>query len=324
MQLNRLEGFYWVGKTGGYAAAARAMPYPITQPAVYQQVKRLEEELEVTLFERVAHGTMRLTRAGQTLHDFIAPFFVGFPAAVRATQASQSGGVLRIHAAHQVVRELLPRWVAALLAERPGAQVEIVEQDTPDVELLRQGKSDLLIDYMREAPPDDIGAHKVAINYGFLIVPAAITPEAPSTSTPPPDAPTPRSPNTRDTESVDLDEASLALIDGLPFVAYNRHLDHHQLQREALRHFGLDPGIAAYVERAECILEMVAAGVGFSFIPSLRERGPDHPGVHATPIDLDDARFPVMALWRQNGPPHPLVDLMLSLPPFSAADLTSS
>ena len=32
--LHRLEGFFWVARTGGYARAARAFPYPITQPAV--------------------------------------------------------------------------------------------------------------------------------------------------------------------------------------------------------------------------------------------------------------------------------------------------
>ena len=38
IQMHRLEGFYWVATAKGYTAAARAFPYPITQPAVYQQV----------------------------------------------------------------------------------------------------------------------------------------------------------------------------------------------------------------------------------------------------------------------------------------------
>ena len=59
IQLHRLEGFFWVAKTGGYARAARAFPYPITQPAVHQQVKKLESELELQLFERVAKDNSR-------------------------------------------------------------------------------------------------------------------------------------------------------------------------------------------------------------------------------------------------------------------------
>ena len=52
IQLHRLEGFYWVARTGGYARAARAFPYPLTQPAVHQQVRKLEEDLGARLFER--------------------------------------------------------------------------------------------------------------------------------------------------------------------------------------------------------------------------------------------------------------------------------
>ena len=45
IRLHQLEGFYYTGLTGGYARAAAAMPYPITEPAVYQQVRKLERSL---------------------------------------------------------------------------------------------------------------------------------------------------------------------------------------------------------------------------------------------------------------------------------------
>ena len=54
IQIHRLEGFYWVAKTLGYARAARAFPYPITQPAIHQQVKKLEVELDLDLFDQPA------------------------------------------------------------------------------------------------------------------------------------------------------------------------------------------------------------------------------------------------------------------------------
>src|SRR6266511_2976284 len=65
MQVARLEGFYWVARTGGYAAAARAFPYPLSQPAVFQQVRKLEKELGLRLFERVGKGELRLNAAGR-------------------------------------------------------------------------------------------------------------------------------------------------------------------------------------------------------------------------------------------------------------------
>ncbi|PRP95118.1 LysR family transcriptional regulator [Enhygromyxa salina] len=299
MQLNRLEGFYWVGHSGGYAAAARAMPYPITQPAVYQQVKRLEEDVEFKLFERVGRGDMRLTPGGQALFDFIAPFFVGYAAAIRAARANATGGLLRIQAAHQLIRELLPGWVAALTAARPGVQVEILEAGTVELEALRRGDTDLLIDHVGAEPPSDIGAKTVAVTYGYLIAPAEL-PGVMSGDL---------------AAQLETPGSSLTALRGLPFIAYSRHLGHHEIQREALGHFDLAPQVVAYLERAECITAMVAAGVGYSFIPSMEPNGPQHPGVRSYPIAVDGARFPVVALWREAGTPHPLIELMLSLAP---------
>ena len=94
IQIHRLEGFYWVAREGGYAKAARAFPYPITQPAVHQQVKKLESELNVQLFERVGKETMQLTAGGQRLYDFVKPFFERLPAVVRSVQGGDFAGVL--------------------------------------------------------------------------------------------------------------------------------------------------------------------------------------------------------------------------------------
>ncbi len=302
MQLNRLEGLYWVGRTGGYASAARAMPYPITQPAVYQQVKRLEEELEVVLFERVGRSRMRLTPAGQIVFDFVAPFFEGFDAVVRAARASASGGSLRIQAAHQVVRELLPPWLAALGQRRPGVQIEVFEHHMPDLEGLRRGEVDLVVEYLPLGPPEDLGWRSVAVNYGFLAVPTAWTDVVEAVGRP----------------QVLGDEGALVgsgVLDQRPFVAYSRHLEHFEVQRQALAHFGLSPLMAAHVERAECILAMVASGLGYSFIPSLEPGGPRRDGVAVIPVGVDVARFPVFALWRREGPRHPLVEMLLELMP---------
>jgi DNA-binding transcriptional LysR family regulator len=67
IQLHRLEGFYRVALHNGYAAAARGFPYPITQPAVYQQVRKLEEELGTRLFERAGRDRVEPTAAGRRL-----------------------------------------------------------------------------------------------------------------------------------------------------------------------------------------------------------------------------------------------------------------
>jgi len=70
--LHHLQLFYYVAKAEGISASLRIIPYTIQQPAVSQQLKQLEKELGVVLFER---RPFSLTPAGEKLFHFIAKFF---------------------------------------------------------------------------------------------------------------------------------------------------------------------------------------------------------------------------------------------------------
>ena len=71
ISLHRLEGFYRVAKAEGYSRAVKTFPYPITQPGIHQQVKKLELELGTRLFRRVAKDRVGLTRASAGLMGFL-------------------------------------------------------------------------------------------------------------------------------------------------------------------------------------------------------------------------------------------------------------
>src|SRR3954465_4343282 len=122
LPLQRLEGFYWVARTEGYARAARAFPYPITQPGVHQQVRKLEEEPGVALFERGGKDRVQLTAAGKVLFDFVAPFIDGLRGIEGALRAGTHGGRLRVQAASLLLRHLVPRWLRRLHARRPDIE----------------------------------------------------------------------------------------------------------------------------------------------------------------------------------------------------------
>src|SRR5678816_2647214 len=140
--LDRLHGFYWVARTGGYARAVRAFPYPITEPGIHQQVKRLEAELGVRLFRRAAKDRMVLTVQGRTLFGVVAPFLESLRVTVDALRAGTFGGVLRIGAAALLVQELLPGWLRTLHRRHPEVDVTLTELRAPDVALLRSGELD--------------------------------------------------------------------------------------------------------------------------------------------------------------------------------------
>lgn len=64
MELKNLESFIQAAELGSFTRAAKKLGY--TQSTISFQIKQLEEELKVQLFERVNH-TVKLTRTGSEL-----------------------------------------------------------------------------------------------------------------------------------------------------------------------------------------------------------------------------------------------------------------
>jgi len=289
LQLQRLEGFYWVAKHQGYARAARAFPYPITQPGVHQQISRLEKELGLKLFERVGKDRVVLTPAGRALHAFVAPFLEQLPLVLASLREGSFAGTLRIGASGLSLRHLLPPWLRRLRAKRPEIEVALSELKVADLPLLRSGEVDLLVDHLPEVP-DDVAVRRVGEARAFIALPS-------------------------DHPLADRRQLSLAELTGEPFVAYHADLRSRELQLRALERYGGPPGRMHAADSAESILGLVAAGVGWSIIPWLSEAGPRVAGVVVRPLDVPGATFPISAAWRRGGPPNPFVQAALELAP---------
>jgi DNA-binding transcriptional LysR family regulator len=288
MNLQRLEGFYWVARAGGYARAARAFPYPITAPGVFQQVKKLEAELGVRLFERTGRERLIRTPAGAQLYEFLAPFMEKLPAVLDAVCGRELAGRIRIRVAPQVLRALLPRWLARLERRHPSLQVDLDDIAETDASVLLRGEADVYVDTFEVVPPG-VEALQVATLRAFLVLPARHR------------LARGRAPRLRD-------------LAGVPFVAYSGDRRHRDLQLRALALQGLDPPRIIGAGSADTILSLVAAGLGFSLVPAL-PGGPGHPGVKAWPFLEPRTDFPVLAVWRKTSSDHPLVQAFIAAAP---------
>ena len=69
MQLQQLAGFYWSGRYGSFSLAGRRLN--LGQSAISHQVKALEKELGVKLYERAGRG-ISLTQDGEILFEYAA------------------------------------------------------------------------------------------------------------------------------------------------------------------------------------------------------------------------------------------------------------
>lgn len=293
IQLHRLEGFYWVAKTGGYARAARAFPYPLTQPAVHQQVRKLEDDLGMKLFERVGKADVRLTAVGRYLYEFAAPFFEALPGVVRALKAGAPGGELRIGADALVLHHLLPGWLRRLHRRLPEVRLDVRELPAPDPELVRAGAVDLAVAYFHDELPPALNTRRVASLTPYLALPAA-HPQAQG----------------KRARSIDL----RALADDT-FIAYHPGTIHHTLQMKAFARAGVAPRRLISASTAEAILGLVAAGIGYSLVPSLDQEAVGRRGVVARPFAPGRLDLPVLAVWRKGGPPNAAIEAALAVAP---------
>lgn len=130
MNVHHLELFYFVARHKGVSAAARHMPYGIQQPAISSQILQLEDSLGVTLYHR---RPFSLTREGEDLFRFIAPFFSGMDEMGRRLR----GGVekrLRIAAPEIVQRDYLPALLARMRKRVPGFHFTVQSGRVDEIE----------------------------------------------------------------------------------------------------------------------------------------------------------------------------------------------
>lgn len=278
--LQRLEGFYWVARTGGFTKAAQALPYPVSEPAVHQQVRKLEREMGCALFERVGRDRMVLTPAGKALFDFAAPFLERLPETIRSIREGKHGGVLRIFAENLFIRETIPAWVRRIQKLDLKIRVELRATPALDPGMLRSGEADLLLGYLPHGAPD-IGSKTVSTLASFWVFPAGHGTRAPA-----------------------LDPEKLQRE---TFIAYSPELLAHDLQMKALANHGISPKCMLTAGSADAILGFVEAGLGYSLIPHRSSAGPHGRGIVSAPLKASEGTFPVTLAWKARNPLPPII-----------------
>jgi DNA-binding transcriptional LysR family regulator len=123
MNVHHLELFYYVARHGGIMPAVRNIPYGIQQPAVSSQIAQLEEFLGATLFHR---RPFALTPEGETLFEFIRPFFSNLEKVADELQGGQTRHI-RIGASTIVLREHLPELFRDARKKFPGLKLSLRE-----------------------------------------------------------------------------------------------------------------------------------------------------------------------------------------------------
>jgi DNA-binding transcriptional LysR family regulator len=287
ISLHRLEGFYRVAKAGGYARAVADFPYPITQPAIHQQVRKLEQELGCRLLTRVAKDRMALTPAGRHLYEFCAPYFERLPRVIREAAEGNFAGTLRIDAGPQELRHVMPAWIQRLRRTQPHIRIELQEVLSVDAARLRTGRTDLVIEHWPNAP-GDIEQRVVADARAYWAVPTALAPG---------------------------NRVKLERLGDAPFIGFNEGSNEYAMQRAALEAFGLAPAHLLFASTADSILAFVQAGLGYSLVPWPTRTLPKLRGVIWRKLEAEHARFPIAASWLRGSGANALIKAALEAAP---------
>jgi DNA-binding transcriptional LysR family regulator len=151
MDLRQLEYFVAVARHRHFTRAAEALY--VGQPALSQQIRRLEQELGLQLLARTRQG-VEVTPAGQDLL-LRAEAIIGDVAAAREAMDEHAGvlrGSVRVAAAPgEALR--LPAELAAFHREHPGIRIALRQGSAREVvELVRRGAADLAVLALDAAP----------------------------------------------------------------------------------------------------------------------------------------------------------------------------
>lgn len=150
MQLRHVEYFVATVDSGSVSAASRALH--VTQPALSRQLRQLERDLGVVLFDREA-GRLALSRTGQEL----------LPAARRLLAAAEDVRTSALFHAHGEVQRLtiaaptvtltdvVAPFVASMRPDEPVVDVRSADGESPE-QMLRAG-ADLVIASRRPGGP---------------------------------------------------------------------------------------------------------------------------------------------------------------------------
>ncbi|MEO6199860.1 MAG: LysR family transcriptional regulator [Cryobacterium sp.] len=145
---------------GSITAAAIALGY--SQPAVSQQLKRLEQRLGMAVIERVGRS-VRLTETGRVLAKHAVAVTSALEAAAGELAELQGlrAGRVRLAAFPSASAALVPRLLAVMGEWHPGVRITYLEAEPPEaVAAVRENRADLAITF--SYPGDRVDPHRAS------------------------------------------------------------------------------------------------------------------------------------------------------------------
>ncbi len=169
MDTQALKGFVAVATEKGFSKAAKKTYR--TQSAVSLQIKALEDELGIRLFDRIGRKTT-LTKDGALLFELVSPLITDFETLQKRfleKKGDPGKGELRIATHEPVIEHLLPLPLKIFKKQYPDVKVTILRKNKNEVlASVLSGDVDLGISSLKNAPASI--SYQVIGRYNRLLV----------------------------------------------------------------------------------------------------------------------------------------------------------
>jgi len=296
MSLRHLPFFVAVAEEENFRRAAERLH--MTQSALSRRIQDFERELKVPLLERSAGGT-RLTPAGRALLADGRRLMEDYARAQEHARRVHRGevGTLRVAISGITVRHpSVPKWLARFRAGRPGVELQVVPMTSAaQVDALLAGEIDAGFVYGPLEGLEAIATRAVFTHDFVLALPQGhalaqrrrlklsdLSGEGFIWSTRSSGTSSPKDGTSR---------RAVGAYDQRRATIYDRMI-------AGCRAGGLTPRIVAAVDTAEARLNLVAAGMGVSFVDDL-QRG-ESPGVVLRKVADFSVPISVHFAWRRD------------------------
>lgn len=241
MDLRNLNTFIQVAELNSFTRAGEKLGY--SQPTVSLQIKQLEQELGVQLFERIGH-TVTLTDSGREALAYAQRIcHISEEMILSTSQLKEISGVVRLAMADSLCSPLIMKGFAAFRKQHPHISLHVTAAGTDEMfRLLDHNEVDIVC---------TLDSHIYSMNYiiateekiGVHFVCAASNPLA---------------------RSGDLTVAELLTQ---PFILTEKGMSYRRLLDENLARNSMEIQPVLEIGRADLICDLVAKDMCISFLP---------------------------------------------------------
>ena len=276
MELRHLRYFVAAAETLNFTQAAKNMH--VSQPPLSRQIQDLEREIGAALFER-GRNRLKLTAAGEYFLPEAKRILSQAHHAARLAKAAADGkaGRLTIAFLSPLGGLFLPGVIRSFRQRLPLAEVDLLEMvPRMQLEALLDNQIDLAFVPKAEVA---LGSELALEPIMAVELRLAIAPDHPFAK---------------------LRRVPIARLKGERFIVFKKSAAPaiHELLLGICRSAGFEPDVVRQSDRAQSIIDLVAAGIGVSIVPELFGRYQSD--LVLRPLIPKLPRIPLCMVWRKN------------------------